>query len=159
MTTKKTLRARKYTSPLITDLINSLTDVEKEQSRTRLTLAARIDDYRKSNNLSKGELAEKLNRRPSEITKWLSGTHNFTNNTLVEIAVALNVKIRELYKPYSEDTKESVEQVCLQSLDLTPIVVLITPTLQTRKHQLSYQFDAMSTMESFLFRGATTYES
>src|SRR5690606_5929768 len=33
----------------------------------------------------KKDLAEKLGKNPSEVTKWLSGKHNFTTDTLAEI--------------------------------------------------------------------------
>lgn len=155
---KKNLRARKYTSPLIQEVLKSLTDVEKEQSRTRLTIAARIDDFRKARGLTKRGLAEKLNRNPSEMTKWMSGTHNFTNDTLVEIAVALKIDIRDLYKPYQEETKAQSDEICLQSFDLNPIVVLMTPPT-SRKHQQTQFHADMLTVSDFLFKGYTTYNA
>lgn len=128
---KKNLRATKYTSPLIQDLLTSLTDVEKEQSRIRLTIAARIDDYRKAQGLTKRGLAEKLNRQPSEMTKWMSGTHNFTTDTLVEIAVALKVGVKDLMTYYTEEKKVESE-VCLQSFDLIQVIVPMTPDSSKR---------------------------
>ena len=126
MEAKKNLRARKYTSPLLEEVLNSLTDVEKEQSRLRLTIAARIDDYRKARDLSKGDLASKLGKRPSEATKWMSGTHNFTIDTLVEIALALEVTIKDLMTYYHEEHKVNRE-LCLQSFELIPVIVPMTP--------------------------------
>ncbi len=129
---KKNLRATKYTSPLIQELLTSLTDVEKEQSRTRLTIAARIDDYRKAQSLTKRGLAEKLNRQPSEMTKWMSGTHNFTSDTLVEIAVKLKIDVRDLYKPYHEEKPPQIDEICLQSFDLIQVIVPMTPASSKR---------------------------
>lgn len=37
-----------------------------------------IDALMRQKGLSKKQFAESLGRRPSEITKWLSGQHNFT---------------------------------------------------------------------------------
>ncbi|MDE5761918.1 MAG: helix-turn-helix domain-containing protein [Bacteroidales bacterium] len=36
--------------------------------------------------LSKKQFADALGRRPSEITKWLSGEHNFTISTLAMLS-------------------------------------------------------------------------
>ena len=44
----------------------------------------------------KGDLAKKLNKCPSEISKYFSGNHNFTINTLCEIAFVLSVPLNVL---------------------------------------------------------------
>jgi transcriptional regulator with XRE-family HTH domain len=97
MINKKT--ARKYSSPFIDQLLGEITPVEKLQAHTKMTLAARLDDLIIAKNWSKSEFAEKVNKNPSEITKWLSGTQNFTIDTLAEIAVALNMPLLELFAP------------------------------------------------------------
>lgn len=43
--------------------------------------------------LSKIDLAKKFGKSPSEITKWLSGNHNFTVDTLIEIERVLDIKL------------------------------------------------------------------
>ncbi|MBK6698640.1 MAG: helix-turn-helix transcriptional regulator [Saprospiraceae bacterium] len=47
--------------------------------------------------IKKVELAKKLNKRPSEITKWLSGTQNITLDILTMISFALGVEISSLF--------------------------------------------------------------
>ena len=97
MMNKKT--ARKYTSPVINQLLGEITPVEKLQTNTKMTLAARLDDLITSRGWGKSEFAEKVNKNPSEITKWLSGTQNFTIDTLAEIGVVLNMPVSELFAP------------------------------------------------------------
>ena len=97
MMNKKT--ARKYTSPVINQLLGEITPVEKLQTNTKMTLAARLDDLITSRGWGKSEFAEKVNKNPSEITKWLSGTQNFTIDTLAEIGVILNMPVSELFAP------------------------------------------------------------
>jgi len=97
MTTKKT--ARKYSSPVIGELLHEITSVEKEQCNTKMMLAARLDDILTERNLGKSEFAKKVNKNPSEITKWLSGTHNFTVDILTEIAMALNLTLSDFFAP------------------------------------------------------------
>ena len=43
--------------------------------------------------MAKKQFAQKVGRKPSEITKWLSGTHNFTLDTLTDIEQVLNIKL------------------------------------------------------------------
>lgn len=97
MMNKKT--ARKYTSPVINQLLGEITPVEKLQTNTKMTLAARLDDLISARGWGKSEFAEKVNKNPSEITKWLSGTQNFTIDTLAEIGVVLNMPVSELFAP------------------------------------------------------------
>jgi transcriptional regulator with XRE-family HTH domain len=97
MMNKKT--ARKYTSPVINQLLGEITPLEKLQTNTKMTLAARLDDLITARGWGKSEFAEKVNKNPSEITKWLSGTQNFTIDTLAEIGVVLNMPVSELFAP------------------------------------------------------------
>lgn len=54
----------------------------KTEVNLSFAISDRIDELMHQQGLSKKQLAEALGRRPSEITKWLSGQHNFTINTL-----------------------------------------------------------------------------
>ena len=45
-------------------------------------IADRIDTLIKKKGLTKKEFADSIGKRPSEVTKWLSGQHNFTIRTL-----------------------------------------------------------------------------
>ena len=47
-----------------------------------LAISNRINDLMVERGLSKLEFANALGKRPSEITKWLSGQHNFTIRTI-----------------------------------------------------------------------------
>jgi len=46
------------------------------------TLSNRINELMVEKGLSKVEFARAIGKRPSEVTKWLSGQHNFTVRTL-----------------------------------------------------------------------------
>jgi transcriptional regulator with XRE-family HTH domain len=54
--------------------------------------------------IGKKQLADLLHKKPSVITKWLSGTHNFEINTLTQIAVALNIKLFAFDVPTEKET-------------------------------------------------------
>jgi ribosome-binding protein aMBF1 (putative translation factor) len=64
--------------------------------KKRMMLAAKIDDGIKAKGWKKKDLAEALNKQPSEITKWLSGTHNFTSDTLWDIEDVLDIELISL---------------------------------------------------------------
>ena len=53
------------------------------------SIAARMEAIMKAKGISKKQLAELTHKRPSEISKWLSGGHNFTCKTLVLISNAI----------------------------------------------------------------------
>lgn len=91
--------ARKHRSLVVSELLNEITPAEKMQTSTKMSLAARLDDLITAKGWGKSEFAEKVNKNPSEITKWLSGTQNFTIDTLSEIAVALGMSVSELFVP------------------------------------------------------------
>lgn len=69
--------------------------IRREQVHARMRVAARINDIRQELNLSKSEFAELLGKHPSEISKWLSGTHNFTQDTYTLIEVLTGKRIFE----------------------------------------------------------------
>lgn len=53
-------------------------------------IATRLDALIKGKGLSKKEFAEAIGKRPSEVTKWLSGQHNFTLRTIAMLSTFFN---------------------------------------------------------------------
>lgn len=90
---KKLKKARNYSSPLLKKLLDNRNELETNRTRNRMMLAAQIDDLLKIKGWKKKDLAEKLNKKPSVITKWLSGTHNFTLDTLSDLEIVFGEKI------------------------------------------------------------------
>lgn len=83
------------------NLIKEMQEIEKIRVETKFNLATNIENLLKNRGISKSEFAARLGKSPSEISKWLSGKHNFTIDTLLEIAHALRTDLTELlkYKP------------------------------------------------------------
>lgn len=91
-----------YTSKLIDDLLDSISPVEQAQADAKMLIAAKIADALKSKGWNNKNLLKAIGKEsPSIITKWLSGTHNFTVDTLVELENALSIRLLHL-----EDKKE-----------------------------------------------------
>jgi ribosome-binding protein aMBF1 (putative translation factor) len=86
-------QVRKYTSPILTKVLAKRNIANYEKTKRNMLLAARIDDALKLKGFSKKQLADLMEKRPSEITKWLSGTHNFTLETLYRIETYLGVTL------------------------------------------------------------------
>lgn len=89
--TKK--RARKYSSPLIESLLAEITPEEHERTVKQMMMSARIEDGIMAKGWSKGEFAKQIGQTPSTISKWLSGSHNFTLDTLTDIQRVLGVQL------------------------------------------------------------------
>lgn len=61
-------------------------------------LVVRINQLLRENNISKKELAEKMDKKPSEISKWLGGEHNFTLRSLAKLSAELGEPLLEVPK-------------------------------------------------------------
>jgi len=61
-------------------------------------LVVRINQLLLEKGLSKKELAEKLEKKPSEISKWLGGEHNFTLRSLAKLSAELGEPLLEVPK-------------------------------------------------------------
>ncbi len=54
----------------------------QEEINLSFAVSNRIEKLMQQKGLSKKQLADALGKRPCEVTKWLSGQHNFTIATL-----------------------------------------------------------------------------
>lgn len=97
MIMKTETKARKYSSPLLREVLSEVSRVEKKQIVNKYSVATKLDQLLELRGWNKTTFAEKVNRHPSEITKWLSGTHNFTIDTLTEIADTFKISVAELF--------------------------------------------------------------
>lgn len=58
----------------------------KEEINLSFAISNKIDVLMQERGLTKKQFAEQLGKRPSEITRWLSGQHNFTVSTLAMLS-------------------------------------------------------------------------
>jgi len=137
---KNNKTARKYNSSITDELLSEITPMEKQQISNKMSLAARLDDLITSRGWGKSEFAEKVNKNPSEITKWLSGTQNFTIDILSEIAFALNLPIAELFAPKQ-----------IQVINKTQIVIAVKGVEQSIRY--ATPFDDPTCMNSNYYSG------
>ena len=50
----------------------------REEINLSFAISNKIDALMQERGLSKKQFADQIGKRPSEITRWLSGQHNFT---------------------------------------------------------------------------------
>ena len=91
MTKKK--KAEDYTSPALNELMDETDENEYKRTEKKMMLAARIDEAKRAKGWKNKDLAKVLGKKDSEISKWLSGTHNFTADTLSDLEEVLGIQL------------------------------------------------------------------
>jgi len=69
-------------------------------------LVVRINSLLKEKGYTQKDLAEKLDKKPSEISKWLKGEHNFTLRSLAKLEAELGEPL--FYVPKTKSFQSSV---------------------------------------------------
>lgn len=103
---------------LIEELLNSITPEESLRIENRMLMAARISEAIKAKGWKKKDLMLALGKtNQSEVTKWLSGTHNFTQDLLTDIGRVLGVNFLNLEKPSLYKDKKMISKTFILSLN------------------------------------------
>lgn len=109
-----------YRSKTIDELFSGLSSKDYETTKKRMLLAICIDDAIKAKGWRKKDLAEAMGKSPSEITKWLSGTHNFETDTLFDIERVLGISLFNLENHPRETTITYVVNLAFTSPSIYP---------------------------------------
>ena len=130
-------KKKEYNEDLIREVLSEITEEELGKAELKMALSVKIMNAIEARDMNKSEFAKSLNKSPSEISKWLSGTHNFTVETLYEIEQALNINLidREVksrtiveMEPMFFRTKSYPEEV--------PGITMVSGGVQTGKQSL-----------------------
>lgn len=81
-------------------LLAEITPEEQARTYKQMAIAARIADALAAKGWNKSEFAARMGQPPSVITQWLSGTQNFTLDTLSDIEEMLGVQLLVTDKRY-----------------------------------------------------------
>ncbi|MDF7820846.1 helix-turn-helix transcriptional regulator [Runella sp. MFBS21] len=149
----KETKARTYNSSRLQELLDEVDPKEMEKTKVKMQLAARIEDLMRAKGWNKSQFAEHTGKNPSEITKWLSGTHNFTIDILTEIALTLDVELMTLLgAPISNQV---VYQKKIEVKVVVQPIVLLTPSngqegkmVTASSHQFSSSFSQPKVYEA-----------
>ena len=88
-----TKKARNIKSDIIKNAIKSIDPHIANRVDNRMYVSARIKELMDQRGLLNKDLAKLLKKQASMITRWLSGTHNFTLDTVSDIETVLGEKI------------------------------------------------------------------
>lgn len=78
---------------LLAESIASIPKDLEKKLEISYSISDKLYNEMQKQGITQRELANRMNKRPSEISKWLRGTHNFTINTLVDISFAIGVDL------------------------------------------------------------------
>ena len=78
---------------LFRDCLAAIPAEQKAEFDLSFGIAERISEILKAKGLTQKDFARLLNKRDSEISKWLTGRHNFTTHTIARIETALGSKL------------------------------------------------------------------
>ncbi|MDE5773013.1 MAG: helix-turn-helix transcriptional regulator [Muribaculaceae bacterium] len=67
-------------------IVASIPDSIHREVDMEVAVSNRIYKLMREKGLSKAEFARSVGKRPCEVTKWLSGQHNFTLSTLTMLS-------------------------------------------------------------------------
>lgn len=68
------------------EMVSQVPPEIKEEVNLSFAISNKIHAMMQERGLSKKQFAEQIGKRPSEITRWLSGQHNFTVSTLARLS-------------------------------------------------------------------------
>jgi transcriptional regulator with XRE-family HTH domain len=102
-------KPREYSSPIIRRLKAEITPRISEENERRMGLAVKIAETLHARGLTNQEFAYLMGKKASEVSRWLSGTHNFTTETLWQMERVLHVQLLTSSPLEENDAKEQEE--------------------------------------------------
>lgn len=84
------------TNALFRQCLAGIPEETKAEFELSFGIADRQSALFKEKGISQRELANRMGKRESEVSKWLTGRHNFTMRTIAQISAALNAPLIEI---------------------------------------------------------------
>lgn len=82
---------------IISEVLNSVSPFEARRVETRMLIASKISKALEEKGWKKKDLMNAMGKKnPSEITRWLSGTHNFTSDLLSDLSLVLGINLLDI---------------------------------------------------------------
>jgi len=93
-----------YKSKILNDFFTINDTKAYKRTEKNMLLALRILKAMQTKEWNRVKFAEEMDVQPSVVTKWLSGTHHFTTETLFDIEEKLNICIINVVEPQQIET-------------------------------------------------------
>ena len=81
------------TNKIMDEIRSSISPEMKLQMEMSVAIANRIYEILEARGMSQKDFAKKLGKTETEVSRWLSGTHNLTLATLCKISAALEADV------------------------------------------------------------------
>jgi transcriptional regulator with XRE-family HTH domain len=81
------------TNKIMDEIRSSISPEMKLQMEMSVAIANRIYEILEARGMSQKDLAKKLGKTETEVSRWLSGTHNLTLATICKISAALEADV------------------------------------------------------------------
>lgn len=94
-------------SKIAQQILDRTSDEVKVFVRTYGDIVVRVHTLIKQQGLTQKELAKRMGKKPSEISKWLNNEHNLTLKTLAKLEVVLGEPI--IYVPVQKRVFQALE--------------------------------------------------
>lgn len=116
------------TNNLFRECLASIPEDTRAELELSFCIAERIAAILKSKGLTQRDFADMMGKRESEVSKWLTGRHNFTTNTIARIQLALGedvICVPSSVRPYHFDTAPSASFVADEGKPWTEAITKI----------------------------------
>ena len=93
-----------YKDPVLDDILSNIPKGIQKEVDMFYAIAVCINDILKRKGWNQANLAKAMGKKEAEVSKWLSGNHNFTISTLARIETALEediISVKKYRKPVS----------------------------------------------------------
>ena len=81
------------TNKIMDEIRGSISPEMKLQMEMSVAIANRIYEILEAKGMTQKDLAKRLGKTETEVSRWLSGTHNLTLSTICKISAALEEEI------------------------------------------------------------------
>ena len=90
---KVSLYLRMKTNKIMDEIRSTISPEMRMQMEMSVAIANRIYEILEAKGMTQKELAKRLGKTETEVSRWLSGTHNLTLSTVCKISSALGEEI------------------------------------------------------------------
>lgn len=119
-------------------------------------LIVRIHDVMKRQGLSQKDLAEKMDQKPSAISRWLSGQYNITLRSIAKLEAELGESLIEIPKTQSL-TPRMETTISLSSVEI--VKPAFKKLAKSRPKMISFPMDNGNVYQQELFSNLQNFQT